>query len=108
MKEKRALLAQAAATVVVEEAEALFPALAEAIAAVEAVRGRIAAAREFMISATIPPAGKAVGRVTLPFERFDTGLNAACARPMPTASGPSEWISFALALSADASAALEG
>jgi hypothetical protein len=99
-------ITQAAATIVAEEAEALFPKLAEAIAAVEAVRIRITAAREFMIRATVAPAGKAVGQVVLPFERFDRGFELASARPMPTAVGAGEWSQLANALAGDATATL--
>jgi hypothetical protein len=101
-------ITQAAATIVAEEAEALFPELAEAIAAVEAVRIRITTAREFMIRATVAPAGKAVGAVRLNFERFDRGFELASARPMPASDGAGEWSGFASRLERDATATLEG
>jgi hypothetical protein len=100
-----ARIRQAAASVVVEESVALFPELAAAIVATEALKGRIMAARQFMIVATDPPAGQAVGAVTLPFETFDRGLAIASAKPA-VSNDPREWFGLATALAGDARATL--
>jgi hypothetical protein len=96
---------QAAASVVVEEAEALFPEMTAAIVAAEALKGRIMAARSFMLVATDRPAGQAVGAITLPFETFDRGLSLASAKPS-FISDTGEWFALASALSADATTTL--
>ena len=48
----------------------LFPEVTAAVSAAEAIRGRVVAARQFMMMATEPPAGQAVGLIKLDFERF--------------------------------------
>jgi hypothetical protein len=68
---------QAAANVVTEEAMKLFPDVKEAIAVVEAIRGRIVAARRFMASLTDRPEGQHAGPFTLNFELFDREFNEA-------------------------------
>jgi hypothetical protein len=96
---------QAAASIVVEEAETIFSELTAAAAAFEAVKARVSAARSFMLVATEPPAGQAVGAVRLDFEGFDRRLTIAAAKPAFSAD-PGEWFSLAVRLAGDAAATL--
>jgi hypothetical protein len=98
-------ITQAAANIAVEEAEGLFPALTEAIALTDSLRGRVMAARVFMIRASDPPAGQVVGAITLPFERFDRGYELATGKPTSVLD-VGEWFGLATALAGDAHATL--
>jgi hypothetical protein len=97
---------QAAADIVVEEAMAsLFPEVKSAIAAVEAVRGRVVAARRWMVSLTDRAEGQATP-FTLNFEGFDREFNLASSRP-PLISDTGEWSDLASRLAADPTATME-
>jgi hypothetical protein len=98
---------QAAANIVVEESMALlFPEVKAAIAAVEAVRGRVVAARKWMVSLTDRPEGQAAAPFTLNFQAFDREFNLASSRPELVAD-PAEWMSLASRLVGDHTATLE-
>jgi hypothetical protein len=99
---------QAVASIVVSEAELLFPSLKAGIAALEALKARVDGARRFMLTATEPLSGQVVGAVKLDFDRFDRELEHACARPTrPMVPDMGEWQSFAAALKDSASATME-
>jgi hypothetical protein len=100
-------ITQAAANVVVEDAtSSLFPKVKEAIADVEAIRGRIVAARRFMASFTDRPEGQHAGPIQLDFEGFDRAFNEASGRPT-FVSDPAEWFGLASRLAVDPTAKLE-
>ncbi len=78
----------------------IFPELTEAIAKLEAVKGRLSAARDFMLRATSRLRAKPWLR-GLDFEGFDNRLNVAAAK-RPFNADVGEWFSLAVRLARDA------
>jgi hypothetical protein len=99
-------IAQAAALVVAEEGMALLPALTAAIVAVEAIRGRIEAARMFMVQSCVGLSDEVARPIRMELENFGRQFNFASGRPA-FISDISEWSSLAVALNADATATME-
>jgi hypothetical protein len=99
-------ITQAAANIVVEDAmSSLFPEVREKIAAVEAIRGRIVAARNWMTNLTNRAEGEPEGPFRLNFEAFDREFNLASGRPQFNAD-MSDWFGLASRLAGDHTATL--